>query len=80
MSGFDTSQPITDKAALEDIDEVDDATKPKAADPPAEPDELGDATPGPARTGAGLSQSVEARGSSPGMAGRNPLGRGTRIA
>jgi hypothetical protein len=47
MSGFDTSQPITDKAALEDIDEVDDATKPKIAEPPAEADELGDATPGP---------------------------------
>jgi hypothetical protein len=48
MSGFDTSQPITDEAALEDIDEVDDATKQKAAPkPPAEPDELGDATPGP---------------------------------
>jgi hypothetical protein len=44
MSGFDTSQPITDDAALEDVD----ATKQKAApDPPAEPDELGDATPGP---------------------------------
>jgi hypothetical protein len=48
MSGFDTSQPITDKAALEDIDEVDDATKQKAAPGrPAEADELGDATPGP---------------------------------
>jgi hypothetical protein len=47
MSGFDTSQPITDDAALEDIDEAD-ATKQKAAaDPPAEPEELGDATPGP---------------------------------
>jgi hypothetical protein len=47
MSGFDTSQPITDHAALEDIDEVDRTTKPKIAEPPAEPDELGDATPGP---------------------------------
>jgi hypothetical protein len=47
MSGFDTSQPITDEAALEDIDEVDDPTKLKAAEPPAQPDELGDATPGP---------------------------------
>jgi hypothetical protein len=48
MSGFDTSQPITDEAALEDIDEVDDATKPKATlRRSAEPDELGDATPGP---------------------------------
>jgi hypothetical protein len=47
MSGFDTSQPITDEKALEDIDEVDDATKPKPSKRPAEPDELGDATPGP---------------------------------
>ncbi len=47
MSGFDTSQPITDEAALEDIDEADNATKPKAAKPPADRDELGDATPGP---------------------------------
>jgi hypothetical protein len=47
MSGFDTSQPITDEAALEDVDEADDATKQKAAKPPAEPDQLGDATPGP---------------------------------
>ncbi|GFG98923.1 hypothetical protein [Mycobacterium timonense] len=47
MSGFDTSQPITDEASLEDIDETDGATKPKFATPPAQPDELGDATPGP---------------------------------
>jgi hypothetical protein len=51
MSGFDTSQPITDEAALKDVDDidgVDDATKPKAAlRRSAEPDELGDATPGP---------------------------------
>lgn len=47
MSGFDTSQPITDEKALEDIDEVDDAAKPRASKRPAEPDELGDATPGP---------------------------------
>jgi hypothetical protein len=48
MSGFDTSQPITDEKALEDIDEVDAKTKQKAADKrAAEPDELGDATPGP---------------------------------
>jgi hypothetical protein len=47
MSGFDTSQPITDEKALKDVDEVD-ATKPKAAPKrSAEPDELGDATPGP---------------------------------
>ena len=47
MSGFDTSQPITDEASLDDIEEVDGATKAKAATPPAQPDELGDATPGP---------------------------------
>ena len=47
MSGFDTSQPITDEKALEDIDEVDAKTKQKFADKRAEPDELGDATPGP---------------------------------
>jgi hypothetical protein len=48
MSGFDTSQPITDEASLEEVDEVDDATKQKAARRrSAEPDELGDATPGP---------------------------------
>jgi hypothetical protein len=48
MSGFDTSQPITDEKALEDTDEADKTAKPKgAAKRPAEPDELGDATPGP---------------------------------
>ena len=48
MSGFDTSQPITDEAALADVDEADDATKQKAAPKrPAQPDELGDATPSP---------------------------------
>jgi hypothetical protein len=47
MSGFDTSQPITDEKALEDVDEADKTAKPKGATPPAEPDELGDATPGP---------------------------------
>lgn len=47
MSGFDTSQPITDEAALDEVDEVEEATKLKAATPPAQPDELGDATPGP---------------------------------
>jgi hypothetical protein len=47
MSGFDTSQPITDEAALEDVDDAANTAKPKAATPPAEPDELGDATPGP---------------------------------
>jgi hypothetical protein len=47
MSGFDTSQPITDEAVLDDVDDGEKAAKPKAADPPAEPDELHDATPGP---------------------------------
>jgi hypothetical protein len=48
MSGFDTSQPITDEAALEDIDEAADTTEQKATPKrPAQPDELGDATPGP---------------------------------
>jgi hypothetical protein len=48
MSGFDISQPITDEAALEDIHDADDATKQKSAlKPSAQPDELGDATPGP---------------------------------
>ncbi|MCW2734876.1 MAG: hypothetical protein JWR13_5692 [Mycobacterium sp.] len=50
MSGFDTSQPVTDEKALEDVDA---AEKPgKHADgavdaEPADADELGDATPGP---------------------------------
>jgi hypothetical protein len=47
MSGFDTSQPITDEAALEDVDDEYKTAKQKPADPPAEPEELGDATPGP---------------------------------
>lgn len=47
MSGFDNSQPITDEAALENVDDAAKATKPKAATPRAEPEELGDATPGP---------------------------------
>jgi hypothetical protein len=47
MSGFDTSQPITDEAALEDVEEAAKSTKPTAATPRTEPDELGDATPGP---------------------------------
>jgi hypothetical protein len=46
MSGFDTSQPVTDEAVLEDVED-EQAAKPKVADPPAELDELGDATPGP---------------------------------
>jgi hypothetical protein len=50
MSGFDNSQPIAEEAALEDVDEARTTAKPKdsdAARAPAEPDELGDATPGP---------------------------------
>jgi hypothetical protein len=53
MSGFDTSQPITDKTALRDVDNVEKAGKtdsPPSGDDSAkhaEPDELGDATPGP---------------------------------
>jgi hypothetical protein len=51
MSGFDTSQPIADEAALKGADaEKDQAKKPASVGPPtkpAEPDELGDATPGP---------------------------------
>lgn len=47
MSGFDTSQPITDEAVLEEVDEGGMTAKPKPAEPAAEPDELGDATPGP---------------------------------
>jgi hypothetical protein len=47
MSGFDTSQPITDEVVLGDVDEAENTSKQKPATPPAEPDELGDATPGP---------------------------------
>jgi hypothetical protein len=50
MSGFDTSQPIADEAALEEVDDAKKTAKPKDSDAPstpAEPDELGDATPGP---------------------------------
>jgi hypothetical protein len=51
MSGFDNSQPITDEAVLEDAGVGTAAEKraseTAAADPPADPDELGDATPGP---------------------------------
>jgi hypothetical protein len=55
MSGFDTSQPITDEAALREVDAGEHPIKEpgrdnpplKPADPPAEPEELGDATPGP---------------------------------
>jgi hypothetical protein len=47
MSGFDTSQPITDEAILADVDDGEKSAKHKVPDPPAEPEELGDATPGP---------------------------------
>jgi hypothetical protein len=47
MSGFDTSQPLTDDAVLDDGDDGAKTAKSKPADPPAEPEELGDATPGP---------------------------------
>jgi hypothetical protein len=47
MSGFDTSQPITDEAVLEEVDESAKATQAKAPRPPVGPDELDDATPGP---------------------------------
>jgi hypothetical protein len=51
MSGFDNSQPVTDEAVLDEAG-VDPsvekgAPEPAAADPPADSDELGDATPGP---------------------------------
>jgi hypothetical protein len=50
MSGFDTSQPITDEASLEEVDDTKKTVEPTESDAPstpAEPDELGDATPGP---------------------------------
>ena len=47
MSGFDTSQPIADESALKDVDTDGEPTDPEVSDPPAEDDELGDATPGP---------------------------------
>jgi hypothetical protein len=52
MSGFDTSQPITDKTALQDIDADEKADRTEASvrndsAKQADPDELGDATPGP---------------------------------
>jgi hypothetical protein len=47
MSGFDTSQPITDEAALRGVDDENTTAKPKPAERPADDDELGDATPGP---------------------------------
>jgi hypothetical protein len=52
MSGFDTSQPITDKTALQDIDADEKADRTDVSvrndcAKEADPDELGDATPGP---------------------------------
>jgi hypothetical protein len=47
MSGFDTSQSVTDEAVLDEADVKDDAPKAKAEQPTALSDELGDATPGP---------------------------------
>jgi hypothetical protein len=50
VSGFDTSQPIADEAALEEVDDNAKQTKPAESDLPATPadaEELGDATPGP---------------------------------
>jgi hypothetical protein len=50
MSGFDTSQPIADEAALKDVDVAHEAGKPESSasgDGSVDSDELGDATPGP---------------------------------
>jgi hypothetical protein len=50
MSGFDTSQPVTDEKALEDVDAAEKPGKPAGAavdSEPADAEELGDATPGP---------------------------------
>lgn len=48
MSGFDTSQPITDDKALKDGGLQDQAAETAAAaQESADGDELGDATPGP---------------------------------
>jgi hypothetical protein len=49
MSGFDTSQPITDEAALHGADADEQKGKKSLDQPtkPATPEELGDATPGP---------------------------------
>jgi hypothetical protein len=51
MSGFDTSQPVTEETALKnvDTDEKSDESpqSPGVESPPADPDQLGDATPGP---------------------------------
>jgi hypothetical protein len=47
MSGFDTSQPVTDEKALEDVDAAEKPGKQAGAAEAADADELGDATPGP---------------------------------
>jgi hypothetical protein len=50
MSGFDTSQPVTDEKALEDVDTAEKPGKHAGAavdSETADADELGDATPGP---------------------------------
>jgi hypothetical protein len=50
MSGFDTSQPITDEKSLKNVDTDDEAGKPESSTKAAgdvDADELGDATPGP---------------------------------
>jgi hypothetical protein len=47
MSGFDTSQPATDEAVIEGEISPDKPKHAEPATPPADPDELGDATPGP---------------------------------
>ncbi|MDV3132920.1 hypothetical protein [Mycobacterium sp. 29Ha] len=49
MSGFDTSQPITDEASLQGADAEEQQGKTSVDQPskPATPEELGDATPGP---------------------------------
>jgi hypothetical protein len=52
MSGFDTSQPITDETALRDSEVAEKANKTSSlahedSAGSVDPDELGDATPGP---------------------------------
>ena len=50
MSGFDTSQPITDEKSLKDVvtdDSAAEAQPSTTAVDDADADELGDATPGP---------------------------------
>jgi hypothetical protein len=52
MSGFDTSQPIADDKSLKDVDTGEKTGQKQSATDDdgaagADPDELGDATPGP---------------------------------